>query len=68
MNKVKKAIKYADVVSGIWVTRTELFKQVRAYPVFTRPDEVAVVDSEGTEYTGRELCRMAGVKMKTIED
>lgn len=60
-------IEYADLISGIWITREELIEQVKACPEFSHPDEVVVEDSEGTSYTGRDLCTMAGVTLQTQE-
>jgi hypothetical protein len=52
---------YASVIDGKFdMTREDVISQVRAFPVFSDPGEVAFVDSDGVEYTGQDALDMAG--------
>lgn len=46
------------------LTRDQIIAMVRDCPIFTDPDLVAAVDTDGTQYTGRDLCDMAGVELQ----
>lgn len=50
---------YADTVNGRYdMTYDDLMATVKANLFFSDPDDVAVVDSDGVEYTGRDLLSM----------
>ena len=54
---------YADMSTGKFdMTRDQVIQMVRETPIFSDPDDVSVVDSDGVEYTGHDLLEMAGVK------
>lgn len=65
---MKKTITYTDLISGHEMTEGEMLDTVRACPHFSDPDGDSVMTSEGVSYTGRDLCRMAGVSLITDED
>lgn len=53
------------------MTEADIIAQVRECPVFSDPDEIAAesIDDDGvkTQYTGRELCDMAGIEIEVGE-
>jgi len=60
---MKKQIMYADTVNGKFdMTYEQMLQQVRENPIFTDPDEVAFVGTDGVEYTGSDLLDMLGLK------
>ena len=64
----KKVTMYADTINGKFdMTSEDLIAQVRETPIFSDPEEVAAVDSDGTEYTGYDLLEMAGCENEVPE-
>ena len=60
----EKETLYYDLINGTDAPMTydELIQQIKDNPGFTNPNDVAAEDSEGNEYTGAELLKMAGVE------
>ena len=50
------------------MTRDDVIDFVWEFPFFTDPDTVGIVDSNGIEYTGKDLCTMAGIRILRKEE
>ena len=60
---------YATINDGNFnMTRDYVIDFVWEFPFFTDPDTVGIIDSDGVEYTGRELCAMAGIRILSKEE
>ena len=58
---MKKNI-FSSVVDGSEMTWDEVIEQVKENPVFTHPDHVSIIGSDGATWTGDELLKEAGVE------
>jgi hypothetical protein len=63
----EKTLMFADTINGVFdMTRQDVIDMVKANPYFSNPEDVAFVDSEGTEYTGYDVLEMAGVENEEV--
>jgi hypothetical protein len=67
VNEMKKVM-YADTMNGKYdMTWDDVMDQVKENPFFTHPEKVAIVSSDGVEYTGQDLLDAAGVKNEVYD-
>lgn len=67
--KNMKKIMYASVIDGKFdMTWEDVIIQVKDNPIFNRPNNVAIIGNDGTEYTGNDLLKAAGVKNDCPEE
>ena len=50
------------------MTKDYIIDLVWEFPFFTKPDTIAMVDNNGIEYTGKDLCAMAGIHILSKEE
>jgi hypothetical protein len=56
-------VMYADTVNGIFdMTWHAVMKQVEENPFFSDPDDVCIIGTDGTQYTGNDLLEILGIK------
>ena len=62
-----KKTMYADTVNGVFdMTKEDLILRIKENPYFTHPEDIAFVDTDDVEYTGKEALDMAGMKNEEI--
>ena len=60
---------YATINNGNFnMTLDDVISFVWEFPFFTDPDIVGIIDSNGIEYTGKDLCTMAGIRILSKEE